>query len=231
MLLDPTSISVLGTTSLGGGARAGDGDGAGGEGTDGGPQKWRGTSGFRQLWNRAWREAREAPPDEPVQTQRARFAQLAAAAPRRLRLSYRTYEQRGVCADAEADRRKNVLGIDGEGSCVYWESPLSPPAAWELLSDGSCELSDTPPLHGRAHEVFGSRHECERASRSTKWKCVRLAPPASRSLREAAYCVPDDELGTYASLGGCEAACHERQRHHAGHDDESTRWSVYKDEA
>lgn len=149
-------------------------------------------------WDAAWASAAAAP-NETVLAQHVRFAKLAAAAPPYLRLTDRTWAQRHVCAEAEADPARHVLGVDGAGDCVFWVDD-APAARWEMLNDGSCEPS------GSARAKFGSAAACRAASASTRWRCVRLAPPSSESMANASYCVPHEE-GAHASLGGCEAGC------------------------
>lgn len=170
-------------------------------------------------WTKAWKEASAAGASEPPAQQRARFAALADAAPPYLKLTYRDYGRKDVCAAAEATPGAMVMGIDGTGKCVYWQGAhwhasgahgpstaawpeAEAPTTYELLNDGTCEASAS----GRAK--YASRAACMAASKASAWSCVRLAPPVAKGMEAVAYCVPtESKTGNYTSLNSCEAEC------------------------
>jgi len=125
------------------------------------------------------------------------WAGLFAAAPAHLKLSAPSFLKREVCAEAEKDPAKQVMGTDGEGNCVYWL--MAAPAAggkWEVLNDGSCVQVDSE------RGVYASQAECLAANR--KWKCVADIPGAAR--KDAHYCIPSSD-GEHDSVDSCEAQC------------------------
>merc|ERR1719382_214038 len=155
-----------------------------------------------EAWEAAWAAAKAAAAEGPAE-QRDRFAALVASMPAHLRLSYRSYDRRHICAAEEA-AGKAVLGIDGMGACVYWEPDRAPPASWEMLNDGTCEPSYSP----RPTKQYPSQSACEMAATGSRWRCVRLTPPAAEGMEDVAYCVPGaSPAANYTSLPSCEADC------------------------
>ena len=148
------------------------------------------------------------------------FDQLAAKTPRALHFHWPSWQNRTVCEQAEKNASLHVMGVDGEGECVYWASRAPGPGPdggqdlvpdraaaddparrrWECLNDGSC----VPSTSSRA--VFTSGPQCTAACGGGPWQCVRsTAPNVSRP--EVAYCVPggappDEPLPQRAAAGG-----------------------------
>ena len=98
-----------------------------------------------------------------------------------------------------------VLGIDGNGECVYWTASPAP-REWELLNDGTCEATSAEESRTHIHRRrFASRDACEAGARASHWRCARFTPPAGRGT-ESAFCMPAED-GRYNSVGDCEAEC------------------------
>merc|ERR1719382_1764856 len=150
-----------------------------------------------EAWEAAWAAAKAAAAEGPAE-QRDRFAALVASMPAHLRLSYRSYDRRHICAAEEA-AGKAVLGIDGMGACVYWEPDRAPPASWEMLNDGTCEpsYSPRPTKQYPSQAACASRPRLPRAWRT--WPTAYLAhrrrpttppcPVARRTVRQHRHLV------------------------------------------
>ena len=146
------------------------------------------------------------------------FEELAAEAAPHLHFFWPSYLNRTQCEAAESDPVKMVMGVDGDGNCVYWVLPaVSGGSKWELLNDGTCEQSGESP--DRA--VHESEASCLASVQG--WSCVRDIPNASFS--GAAYCLPQtatlrpgpadgSSYGrgppatmSFGSVDACEAGC------------------------
>ncbi len=159
------------------------------------------------------------------------FDELVSQAAPHLVLRWQDWFHRKVCAEIEQNASNHVMGIDGDGQCVFWTSPplsssasQSPQrsprlAGWECLNDGTCELAELPSPRA----TFASKEECLSQCGST-WECVRDVPFASYS--GTAYCLPrvanastsnakcgikaDEPCEAFPSLESCEAGCQSR---------------------
>lgn len=135
------------------------------------------------------------------------FESLASLAAPRLHFEYQGWDKRTICAEAENDSAKMVMGYNGDGRCVYWVMPPQP-TRWELLNDGSCTKSTDPE-----RAVYSSFGHCAAAVFFFGFICVEPATPHRR------FCAPGVGNGTgygpevtvgatrYKSMADCEAAC------------------------
>ena len=146
------------------------------------------------VWEAAWETARATRSVSVVQ-QREQFATLASTVPPHLQLQHLDYLRRRVCEEVEMDGAKQVIGIDGNGECVYWmfegddaamrrwpDIPEDPGDSggwrWEMLNDGSCEPSgrtSQTTLSSPRH-LFESADACHTAAGVMRWQCIRPSP-------------------------------------------------------
>lgn len=124
------------------------------------------------------------------------FKALADASPKYLHFKYQSYPLRHICAEAERDPRKQVMGINGDNSCVYWTQDAETVDTWELLNDGTCVKSSS------SRAVYESQTACLAAT--TAWSCVENISGAA--YPEASYCIPSAR-GTFRGVDQCEATC------------------------
>ena len=129
------------------------------------------------------------------------WEELILSVPLYLQLHFQTYDTRSICADIEANPLNNVLGIDGEGDCVYWTSPTPTSPKWECMNDGTCEQSTTT-INAKA--IYDSQLDCLSLCANNNWTCVKNIKNASDP--SAKYCVPNS-AGEYPNLGSCEDDC------------------------
>lgn len=160
----------------------------------------------RQLFTTAWSQSVAGHPEE------RNFAWLAAHAGPHLHLSWPSWQQRHACVAQDTSETQMVLGVDGHGSCVYWESQPTlvaenshniahtsassspPPTAgvlssaggngskWECLNDGSCVSSSS------SRAVFSSEQACLSSGCATGYACIKDIGDAA--FAGAAYCLP-----------------------------------------
>lgn len=158
---------------------------------------------FRRAWEQpAWNHSFDALVNE--------------AAPHLL-FKWQNFFHRASCAAAEYNASNHVMGIDGNGECVYWTSPNGGSherQAWECLNDGTCSLAQLPS--DRA--IFATEADCLSECGSS-WECVRDVPFAAYS--GTAYCLPrvsnitpgvcgvdaNTPCERFSSIDSCEASC------------------------
>eukprot|EP01060_Flectonema_neradi_P026584 TRINITY_DN3569_c0_g1_i1.p1 TRINITY_DN3569_c0_g1~~TRINITY_DN3569_c0_g1_i1.p1 ORF type:complete len:388 (+),score=52.69 TRINITY_DN3569_c0_g1_i1:498-1661(+) len=129
------------------------------------------------------------------------WAELVKSVPSYMLFEYQTYDKRSICADIESNPSNNVLGIDGDGDCVYWITPTQP-TKWECMNDGTCEQSTT--LNNK-RALFDSKQECEATCGNSKWSCATNL--VNSSDPDAKYCVPNSS-GSYLNIKDCESDCY-----------------------
>lgn len=130
------------------------------------------------------------------------FDELVADAAPHLRFHWPSWLNRTACEEEEQDKRNMVMGVDGNGDCVYWrsdeissphphESAASPPTPshaqtasgvvqakaspshhWELLNDGTCERTSSP-------ERATAQTEEACLSSVQSWSCIENIPDAA----------------------------------------------------
>ena len=66
------------------------------------------------------------------------FDRLVSRAPPHLRFYWPSWPNRTACEAVEEDERNMVMGVDGNGDCVYWRAP----------AEGGGSDSDRPPPRG-----------------------------------------------------------------------------------
>ena len=161
------------------------------------------TEDDRKLFSEAW--------SRPVWN--ASFEGLAQEAAPHLHLKWQSWFDRAACAELENNASNHIMGVDGNGDCVFWaDAHRSEPPRWECLNDGTCSSG----YSDRA--TFKSEASCLTACGSS-WECVRDIPDASNGT---AYCLPrlPDPLTrakcgltpgkpchSFASADACEAGC------------------------
>jgi hypothetical protein len=121
------------------------------------------------------------------------FADLYKAVPAYLRLHYPSWENRAACEHVESSSDNMVLGVDGDGKCVYWEW-ISQESKYECSLDGVCFKSTSE------RAVYASQAECDSRCGKGKWSCIRTTQVPSGASH---YCEPDAN-GTFANLEECE---------------------------
>jgi hypothetical protein len=119
------------------------------------------------------------------------FASLYNSVPNHLKFFYRSWDKRAACENQEKDASKQVMGVDGDGNCVYW-TWVNPPRKWEPAIDGTCFQS------ADARAIYSSEAACLAVGKG-KWSRESSKGPRSSGH----YCQPDAN-GQYASLDACE---------------------------
>merc|ERR1712072_1533025 len=107
---------------------------------------------------------------------------------------------RTICQPFEADGN-NVMGIDGEGNCVYWIDEGS--KKYELLNDGTCADKSSS-----TRNTYSTLADCTNKSQSVSWGCVEHRVEAGY----VGYCaISEDGDAQFASLADCEQQCNARR--------------------
>lgn len=122
------------------------------------------------------------------------FKQLYDSLPARLKFFYRSWDKKSACENAESDASNMVMGVDGDGNCVYWKW-VEPASNWECAIDGTCFQSADP-----VRAIYSSESECRSKCGEGKWSCKRLSHVPRGSGH---YCEPDAN-GNYNSVAACE---------------------------
>ena len=130
------------------------------------------------------------------------FDELVANAAPHLRFYWPSWLNRTACEGEEQDQRNAVMGVDGNGDCVYWraddfsspepresaaspspqsraraasgvvQAKASPTQHWELLNDGTCERTSSA-------ERATAKTEEACLSSVQSWFCVENIPDAA----------------------------------------------------
>jgi hypothetical protein len=119
------------------------------------------------------------------------FDELVAEAAPHLRFYWPSYLNRSACEEEEQDGDVQVMGVDGNGACVYWRagessSPELPDSSglstgfrdtapaqyWELLNDGTCERTSSAE-----RATAETKKECLASVQG--WSCLENIPDAA----------------------------------------------------
>jgi hypothetical protein len=118
------------------------------------------------------------------------FKQLYDSVPNHLKFFYRSWDKRASCANEEKDLTNQVMGVDGDGNCVYWKWVDS--SKWEVGIDGTCFQSAD-----RTRAIYSSQTACKAA-------VSKFAVKYSKGPRGTGhYCEPDGN-GKYDNVAACE---------------------------
>jgi hypothetical protein len=121
------------------------------------------------------------------------FSQLYGVSPPYMRVKFRSCTHGLPCTDActplEANASNQIVGIGGDGSCVYWVDVPSASLPWECLNDGTCAQS--------TRGNYSSEAECVASCGGGHFACVAGPHPT---------CQPDPNGQCY-TLEQCEAGC------------------------
>lgn len=122
------------------------------------------------------------------------FEDLYQSVPPYLQLHYQSWNNKAACEAVEASPDNMVMGVDGEGNCVYWKWTSSA-TKYECALDGTCFKSSS------ARAIYSSEEECESHCGKGKWSCIQTTKVPSGSSH---HCEPDAQ-GSYANLDECES--------------------------
>jgi len=122
------------------------------------------------------------------------FKELYDSVPNHLKFFYRSWDKKAACEVEEADAINQVMGVDGDGNCVYWK--WYDPKKWEMAIDGTCFQSDDSE-----RAVYNSQSACSDAA--SKFSVKYSKGPRGTGH----YCEPDPQ-GKFGSVVACERGFH-----------------------